>query len=193
MVEIHSVVFEFDRPVVLHSILDTGAEQQSGGRVRSATRIPVFVVVVARIAVIEAGPGTAHFAVHQKAIEGVAEARSERGRPVEVLTARRDIRLGTKHPWARPIKIVPNLSAAQKAAVVVADRTEADMAAGVEPGPGIECAKLRTARSRSIGCIDRDGRRYQRRRNKTHLQARIRIHVVSPPNEYSLKRRQGTN
>src|SRR5262245_6542185 len=119
MVEIHSVVFEFDRPVVLHSILDTGAEQQSGGRVRSATRIPVFVVVVARIAVIEAGPGTAHFAVHQKAIEGVAEARSERGRPVEVLTARPDIRIGNTQPSTRPRKIVPNQCRAKKADSVV--------------------------------------------------------------------------
>src|SRR5882672_9057624 len=133
MVEIHPVVFEFDRPVVLQSIFNTGAEQQSAGRVRSATRIPVFVVVIARIAVAKVGPGTAHFAVHQPTIEGVADARSERGRPVEVLTGRRDIPLGTKHPWARSIKIVPSLPTAQKAAV--ADRTEADMTAGVEAGP----------------------------------------------------------
>src|SRR5215510_6586892 len=124
------------------------------------------------------GPGATHFSVHQPTIEGPADACSKRGRPVEVVTGGRDIRFGTNHPWASLI-IVPNLPAAQEAAVAVADPTDTDMAASVEPSPVIDRRKLRTHRRTLIRGISENGRRYQCRRNKTHLQARI--HVVTPP------------
>src|SRR5262249_9110467 len=172
-INIHPVVFDLGRPIVPERILGADAEQQSTRRsVRNAH--PGQEIFVA--------PRAAHFAVDHPTVDSPAEARSDRGRPVEIPAGPRHIRFNAKDPLASLI-IEADLPAAQEAAVAVVDPSAADMAASVEPGPVIDRRKLRTDRRTLIRGISENGRRYQRRRNnKTRLQTRI--HVVTPPVEY---------